>query len=403
MKEKFPGYFKLSDKEINHLWENALLVFDANILLNLYRYSDETRDDFFKILEKVKDRIWIPHQSANEFFENRLSVINQQEKSYEEATNALKSIENEFKNSRQHPFITQKLLKKFSSLSKEICEQLNESKEFHNKRVYQDDVLGKIESLFNNKVGDEYGKNQLKEIYKEGEIRFLDKVPPGYKDSGKKDDSSKDVRKFGDLVVWKQILDKSIEIKKGIILITDDRKEDWWVRFKGKTISPRPELKKEFQTETKQSFHMYQSDRFLEFATEYLNEEINENAIQEIRELRRLDERRRLHDLRRKKEYFTYKEKREELLKHRMLLEEELRFLEDKKGFIESALEEQYLLLDNTDPSAFDDSKVNRLKRDSLILSRKVEHLTSNLEDVKRQEFNERIIRNKTMHKNGYK
>ncbi|MFL0068044.1 PIN-like domain-containing protein [Tenacibaculum maritimum] len=393
MKSKFPGYFKLTDKEINKLWEKALFVFDANILLNLYRYSDETRDDFFKILEKIKDRIWIPHQSASEFFENRLNVISQQEKSYEEAKNALKAIENEFKNSRQHPFITQKLLKKFSNLSKEICEQLNDSKEFHNKRINQDDVLDKIETLFNEKVGNEYEKNQLEEIYKEGEVRFLDKIPPGYKDNGKKDNSSKDTRKYGDLVVWKQILDKSKELKQGIILITDDRKEDWWVRFKGKTLSPRPELKKEFQTETEQSFHMYQSDRFLEFATKYLNEEINENAIQEIRDLRRLDERKRLRELRIQKEYFKYKERREELLKQRILLEEKLKFIEDKRGFIESALKEQYLILDNSDPSAFDDSKMKILKRDLHAINRKADHINSNIEEIRRQEFKERIIK----------
>jgi predicted nucleic acid-binding protein len=236
MKTNFPGYFKLTDEEVNSLWKNALFVFDANILLNLYRYSNETRDDFFKILDKVKDRIWIPHQSASEFFNNRLNVINQQEKSYEEAINSLKSIEDEFKNSRQHPFIISKLLKKFSVLSKEICEQLNDSKQFHNNRILQDDVLNKIEALFNEKVGDEYEKTILGEIYNEGEIRFLDKVPPGYKDNGKKDEGSKDVRKFGDLIVWKQIIDKSKELKQGIILVTDDRKEDWWFRFKGKTI-----------------------------------------------------------------------------------------------------------------------------------------------------------------------
>lgn len=403
MKSKFPGYFKLSEKEINELWENALFVFDANILLNLYRYSNETREDFFKILEKIKDRIWIPHQSASEFFDNRLNVISQQEKSYEDATNSLKAIENEFKNSRQHPFITQKLLKKFSTLSKEICEQLTESKEFHNNRIHQDDILVKIEALFDEKVGNEYQKEKLEEIYKEGEIRFLDKIPPGYKDGGKKDATTKNVRKYGDLVVWKQILDKSKELKQGIILITDDRKEDWWVRFKGKTLNPRPELKKEFQDITEQSFHMYQSDRFLEFATKYLNEEINENALQEIRELRKLDERRQMRELRRRREYYKFKKLQEELYKQKLSLEEELSYIEDKKGFLESALEEQYLLLDSSDPSAFDDSKLKKLKLDEHLLNRKIEAIKANLEEIKRQEFKERVVRNKTMHNNGYK
>jgi len=400
MKSKFPGYFKLTDEEINELWGNSLFVFDANILLNLYRYSDETRDDFFKILEKVRDRIWIPHQSASEFFENRLNVISQQEKSYEEAINSLKSIENEFKNSRQHPFITSKLLKKFSSLSEEICEQLNDSKQFHNKRIHKDDILTKIESLFNDKVGNEYEKNELEEIYKEGEIRFLDKIPPGYKDNGKKDDTSKDVRKFGDLIVWKQILEKSKELKQGIILITDDRKEDWWVRFKGKTLSPRPELKKEFQLEANQPFHMYQSDRFLEFARDYLNEEINDNAIQEIRDLRRLDERNRLQNLRKKREYLEFREMREKRLKKRMVYEDELNFLADKRGFIEEALSEQHESLDNSDPRAFDDRKMIRLKLDLKKIDSQIEQINVNLQDLKIQELQEKIIRNKTMHNN---
>jgi len=393
MKSKFPGYFKLTEDEINNLWENALFVFDANILLNLYRYSDETRDDFFKILEKVKDRIWIPHQSASEFFENRLNVISQQEKSYEEATNSLKSIENEFKNSRQHPFISQKLLKKFSNLSKEICEQLNDSKEFHNKRINQDDILNKIENLFSERVGNGFEKDKLEEIYKEGEIRFLDKIPPGYKDNGKKDESSKNVRKFGDLVVWKQIIEKSKEITQGVILITDDRKEDWWVRFKGKTLNPRPELKKEFQTETNQPFHMYQSDRFLEFARDYLNEEINDTAIQEIRDLRKLDERKRLQDIRRKKEYHEFREMREKVVKQKNNFEDELKFLMAKKDFVEESLKEQFNSLNKNDQSAFDYSKMKKFQQDLKRINSNIEYIQMNINDLRIQE---RIIRNKT-------
>ena len=109
MRTKFPGYFKLSNKEIETLWDKAIFTFDANILLNLYRYSDETREEFLKILEKIKDRVWITHQSAQEFFNNRLNVINQQEKAYEDAISALNAIEIEFKNSRQLPFMDNNL------------------------------------------------------------------------------------------------------------------------------------------------------------------------------------------------------------------------------------------------------------------------------------------------------
>lgn len=402
MKNKFPGYFKHTDSEINELWEKALFTLDANILLNLYRYSDETKEDFLKILSKLKDRIWIPHQSAQEFFDNRLNVISQQEKSYEDAISALNSMEKEFKNSRQHPFINDRLLNRFSTLSKEICEQLSVSKEFHNNRILDDDILAKIQELFENKVGDEYNEEDLGKLYKEGEYRFTNKIPPGYKDLNKKDDASCDTRKYGDFIVWKQIIDKSKEINQGIILVTDDRKEDWWTRFKGKTVSPRPELTKEFTIATDQSFHMYQSDRFLEFARDYLNETISANAIEEIRELRRLDEIERLRKIRNEKEYLKLREFKETLMKERIMLEEEYRYIHDKKNQIEEAIKNEYLILDNTDHSEYDERKIMLLQRELHGIDLKVNHLSDRIKELHHRELKEREIRNKTLHNKRY-
>lgn len=42
MKKTFPRLFKLSDRKIEELWQNAVFVFDANVLLNLYRYPEKT-------------------------------------------------------------------------------------------------------------------------------------------------------------------------------------------------------------------------------------------------------------------------------------------------------------------------------------------------------------------------
>lgn len=402
MKSKFPGYFKLTNKEINELWENALFTLDANILLNLYRYSDETREEFFKILNKLKKRIWIPHQSAQEFFNNRLGVIRQQEKSYEETISALKSIEKEFHNSRQHPFLSDKLLKKFTSLNEEICKQLESNKDFHNNRITEDDILAKIESLFDKKVGNEFTEEQLQEICKEGEIRFKNKVPPGYKDSSKNDDTELNSRKYGDFIVWKQIIQKSKDLKQGVILLTDDRKEDWWVRFKGKTISPRPELIKEFQLETEQSFHMYQSDRFLEFARDFLNEKVDEKAIEEIRELRRLDERRRMMKLRKEEEY-KYHQVRESLMKERIGLKEELNYLYERRNHLKNSIAEQYLILENSDPAEFDERNLSRLKHELKMFDSKSDEIRMRLMSLEEREHKERMIRNKTMHNKGYK
>jgi len=400
MKTKFPGYFKPSQIELNKLWMNGIITLDANILLNLYRYSDNTRDEFLKILEKVKDRVWIPNQSAYEFFENRLNVISQQEKAYEEAVSSLNSIEQEFKNSRQHPFISEKLLNKFSDLTKEIFIELNKNKESHNNRILQDDILDKLETLFENKVGDGFTAEEIEKLKVIGEERFNKKIPPGFKDSGKKDSTDNNIRQYGDFFVWQQILNKSKELGKGVILVTDDRKEDWWVRFKGKTLQPRPELIKEFIEFTNNDFNMYQSDRFLEFAQNYLNQEINQKAINEIRELRKLDEERRLMEVRRQRERMKYLHMRENLMMERIKIEQELKHLNESKELHKDKLKEQYLILENSDPSAFDDRPMSLLNHELSTLLFKEQELENRLKSLEKYELN--MNRRKSLHNKAY-
>ena len=82
MKELFPGFYERTEEELAMLWGEATFVFDTNMLLNIYRYKEETRNRFFEILEQLKERIWTPHQAIYEYQNNRLEVIGQQLKVY---------------------------------------------------------------------------------------------------------------------------------------------------------------------------------------------------------------------------------------------------------------------------------------------------------------------------------
>ena len=75
MRNAIPEYLEYSDEEKKKLWENATFVFDTNVLLNLYRYSKETREALLSSMEKIKDRIWLPYQIAYEFMKNREETI----------------------------------------------------------------------------------------------------------------------------------------------------------------------------------------------------------------------------------------------------------------------------------------------------------------------------------------
>jgi hypothetical protein len=294
MKSLFPGHFKLSDDELNHLWNKATFVFDANILLGLYRYSEETRREFLKLLASLKARCWLPYQSTKEYFDNRLGVIGQQEDSYLETVKSIEEIEGKFKNVQQHPFLSGKTLDGLCRQFEEVRNDLNNRREFYAKQLKDDDILREIESIFADTVGQPFEAEELDKIYSEGEARYKAKIPPGYKD-GKKQDEIESMRRYGDLVLWKEILNKAAKNGNGIIFVCDDKKEDWWLQFKGKTIGPRPELIREFASVSKGRFHMYTSDRFLEFAGTHFGKEISDLAVMEMRELKRSDEERWLH------------------------------------------------------------------------------------------------------------
>jgi len=292
MKDQFPGHFKGSQENLREVWDSCIFVFDANILLNLYRYSDTTRNEFLRLLEKIKTRVWLPHRAAEEYLNNRLSVIDQQEQSYDSTIKSINSLKSDLDNARQHPFVSKQTMGQVDSIFNALCEELLSNRQVHTQRISNDEIKDSISEIFKNRVGSPFDKEKLKKLIVDGEERYKQKIPPGFKDASKSSESevfTEKCRKYGDLIVWKQVLERSIEVDKSVVLVTDDKKEDWWERFKGKTVGPRPELVQEFNDNTKNTFHMYQADRFLELARENLGEQVSPEIVEEIREVRRRD------------------------------------------------------------------------------------------------------------------
>lgn len=290
MKNTFKQYHQFTEEEFKKLWSECLFVFDTNTLLNMYRYSRKTVDAYFNVLEKLKEKkqLWIPYQVGYEFYENRIEVISEYEGSYDSVLcildKAKKDIEERYKN---HPFLDLKeIKKKMDTGLKSVETEINKAKKDHPKWMEKDDVLGKINSLFEDNIGVNYNEAKLIEIKREGKERYEKKVPPGYKDDKKSED-----KKYGDLILWYQIIDKAKEAKKPIIFISGDVKEDWWLEKNGKRIMPLPQLKKEMLEKAKVDFHIYTADRFLEYY-DSKTITINKETINEVRKIRELEEER---------------------------------------------------------------------------------------------------------------
>lgn len=282
----------LTREKYKELWDNCIFVLDTNVLFNLYRYSPKVRDSFIDILNGIADRLWVPNQVAFEYYDNKSKVINNEISKYKTISKIISKCSNDIKNDMKK----EDLIRKHTSTSEitdELMKKLDESfeiirgdlekiiKKYPEKKDLEiiDEIISK---LLLGKVGRPYSVDRLGEISSEGLERYKLKLPPGYEDEKEKEG----IKKFGDLILWFQIIDMAKEMKKPVILICEDLKEDWWWTSSEGTIGPRPELIQEFSLKTGMLFHMYSLDQFMKYANEYRDTKIDKKVIQEAKDYR---------------------------------------------------------------------------------------------------------------------
>src|SRR5699024_5390026 len=82
MKEKFGVFYNIYEKkDISSIWKDKAILFDfdTNVLLNLYKYDEKTRNDFINVIKSVEDRIWIPFHVGLEYHRNRMIKIKERQ------------------------------------------------------------------------------------------------------------------------------------------------------------------------------------------------------------------------------------------------------------------------------------------------------------------------------------
>ncbi len=277
MKELFPGFYERTEEELAMLWGEATFVFDTNMLLNIYRYKEETRNRFFEILEQLKERIWTPHQAIYEYQNNRLEVIGQQLKVYGEVSKVLKDAQTllgGLKHLRErHSFIKideiiEAPIKALGEANEKLSAGQQKYRQKFEKLKVSDIYRERITQLFQSRVGAPYNKDQLLDLYRQADKRFELQIPPGWKDKSKKA-----YDKYGDVILWFQLIEYARAHNKPILFITDDGKSDWFLSAQegnGKP-RPRPELIQEMYVETGALLHIYQGYEFLDEATKFLS------------------------------------------------------------------------------------------------------------------------------------
>jgi hypothetical protein len=284
MKATYAGWYAKTPDQLKALWDGAIVVPDTNILLHLIRHSAKVRSQLMDAFERKKDALWIPYQVGAEFQRRRLDVQQQASDAYDRLTEDLTSLVNQAKNKlnqyRAHPVIeVERELSALDVYLSDFERRMAEAKVKHP----SDELaasFNKVTELFAGRVGAKPSAESIAAIQKEGEERYAKKIPPGFEDAKKSADAGD---KFGDLIIWKHMIEKATADKRPMIFVTDDGKSDWWYIHRGKKVGPHPELVEEFLSATGQQFHIYELLQFLRYAAE-TGSSIQADAVQHIAE-----------------------------------------------------------------------------------------------------------------------
>jgi len=255
MRKAFHQYFRPTRDELSQLWQQGRLSFDASVLLNVYGYSEKTRDDLVAFIEKHGERVRLPHQFGLEFARNRSSVIVKQVHNYLRVEDSLRKIKDEIASTRDHPFLSKKSTRAFQA----IRDELEKNRKAMEKLVGSDPYADRMFDIFEGKVGRCPTPEERLRMETEAQARYDKRIPPGFADA--KEKGFPDA--CGDYIAWQQLMEMAKEEKKGFILVIDDVKEDWWLLERGRRVGPLPELLEEFTRVTEQKFYMYNSENFL--------------------------------------------------------------------------------------------------------------------------------------------
>lgn len=302
MKSTFFGYYPPSSSEYERLWNEGLIVLDTNVLLNLYRLPTVARDELVSVLESLKERLWIPHQVALEFHRKRLTVIAAERKSMEDALTSASGLVTDLRRKvdglqiekRGLGIEPESLISDLTKANNQLVEAIQTAHTSQLDISASDPIRERLDDLLEGRVGiGPATQAELEALCADGEDRYRENIPPGFMDADKDKNPKEAVfifdrikyqRKYGDLILWRQIIaharDHGI---KTVLLVTADRKEDWWWREQGKTIGPHPELVREIRREGQVDlFWMYSSVQFVEHANTYSSAKVSTESVAEI-------------------------------------------------------------------------------------------------------------------------
>lgn len=273
----------------------GLVAPDANVLLNLYRYTEQARTDLLQALGALESRLWVPHQVLVEFWRNRESTLSEAQatggKAAEDMASHAATAVKALRTWANHVALPEE---EFDGLRGQLADAFSEVQE----RIVQvgkgewenmtydtsaDPVIAGLEPALADRVGPPLSPRDYETAVKEGMRRVEARQPPGYMDKNKDGTGA-----AADYLIWEQILRETARRGCDVLFVTADGKEDWWRKEQGFNRGPRPELTTELRARGGGRLFMLTPKRFLEIAAPILKFSLREGSVEDIERVERI-------------------------------------------------------------------------------------------------------------------
>ncbi|MBK7872028.1 MAG: hypothetical protein IPJ74_15805 [Saprospiraceae bacterium] len=200
-----------------------------------------------------------------------------------------KQIKETTKDDSKHPYFTLEIISAFdddiTTFRKSFEEFRKKAKEEADLTIAEleggediTDLESIIKKLF--QVGTGLSFEEKINVVKEGEFRYRNGIPPGYEDARNKEG----FKQYGDLFIWKEILEKAKECNCPIIFVINDLKRDWWDNTDRNNRKPREELVEELFAYSGQTLYMYDVQSFFS-AGIFRKMTVSELILKEVEEV----------------------------------------------------------------------------------------------------------------------
>ncbi len=291
----FESYRIPTRQEADEALRNGIVAVDTNVLLSLYRYTEVTVNDLFRLLERLGPRLFVPNQVLREFWRNRQSVLGSPATANKDVRGALSKNASSSKDAVNRwakslalgNGFRDEVIGNIDAFYDEILARTENSATLRVNAATptsEDPVLSRLEHILDGRVGAQLNAERWTEAVAEGNRRVIAEEPPGYRDDDKLDNDTEE-QAAGDYLVWVQLIEQASNIGNDLILVTSDSKEDWWEKVRDMNIGPRRELIEEFAQATSRRVFFLEPADFLDRAS-VLEIEVQRSSVEDVERVR---------------------------------------------------------------------------------------------------------------------